>query len=335
MEQALNTPSPERLRAPSPPRAHTPSRESSHTPSQETAPELHASPEASTDEFAVYLDVFSGPFEVLLSLISRKKLDITEVALAQVTDEFLAFVAAQSEADLSQVSEFVLVAATLLDLKAARLLPHEEADEEDMELLEARDLLFAKLLQYRAFKEVAVDLAARFSAQTLYIPRDTPLEEEFRGLLPEVELGITPDYFAMLAAQAFTRKEPTITLDHIHDPLVPVESQVRVICERIAVGDRMSFGEICRDARNVPTVVARFLAVLELLRQGQIRVEQESALAPFVIVRERDTEVTEGAGDGAAQSSDGAGQGGDGAASSAGDENADETGSETEKREEI
>ncbi|MCI5826087.1 MAG: segregation/condensation protein A [Arcanobacterium sp.] len=244
-----------------------------------------AEDESESEEFAVSLAVFSGPFEVLLSLITRRKLDITEVALSEVTDEFLAFVAAQSEADLSQVSEFVVVAATLLDLKAARLLPHSEADEEDVELLEARDLLFAKLLQYRAFKEVAADLAARLSAQTLFVPRAVPLEEPFKGLLPEVELGITPEYLAMLAAQALTRKEPTIQLDHIHDPLVSVESQVQAIYERLAVGDRMSFHSLCSDAPNVATVVSRFLAVLDLLRRGEVSVEQNSPLESLVVVR--------------------------------------------------
>ncbi|MDD7465872.1 MAG: ScpA family protein [Actinomycetaceae bacterium] len=235
--------------------------------------------------FSVSLAVFSGPFEVLLSLINRRKLDITDVALSEVTDEFLAFVAAQSEADLSQVSEFVVVAATLLDLKAARLLPHTPEDEEDVELLEARDLLFAKLLQYRAFKEVAADIAQRLMTQTLFVPRSVPLEEHLRGLLPPVELNITPQYLAMVAAQAFTREEPQISLDHIHDPLVSVESQIHAIYERLAVGDRMSFRELCKDAPNVATVVSRFLAVVDLLRRGEVDVEQEHALAPLLVVR--------------------------------------------------
>ena len=235
--------------------------------------------------FAVTLDVFSGPFEVLLSLITRKKLDITEVALAQVTDEFLAFVASQSEADLSEVSQFLVVAATLLDLKAARLLPHEEIEEEDLELLEARDLLFAKLLQYRAFKEVAADLAARFAQQWLYVARDVPLEPQYKAALPQLELALTPQYLAMLAAQALSRKEPTIGLSHIHAPLVSVESQVALIRDRLVVGDRMSFTQLCADAREVPIVVVRFLAVLDLLRRGEIEIEQAGALEPFTVHR--------------------------------------------------
>ena len=246
-----------------------------------------AAPELADESrpFAVTLDVFSGPFEVLLSLITRKKLDITEVALAQVTDEFLAFVASQSEADLSEVSQFLVVAATLLDLKAARLLPHEEIEEEDLELLEARDLLFAKLLQYRAFKEVAADLAARFAQQWLYVARDVPLEPQYKAALPQLELALTPQYLAMLAAQAMSRKEPTIGLSHIHAPLVSVESQVALIRDRLVVGDRMSFTQLCADAREVPIVVARFLAVLDLLRRGEIEIEQAGALEPFTVHR--------------------------------------------------
>lgn len=241
--------------------------------------------DARNAEFSVALNVFSGPFEVLLSLISRKKLDITDVALAQVTDEFLAFVAAQSDMDLSQVSQFLVVAATLLDLKAARLLPHEEFAQEDLELLEARDLLFAKLLQYRAFKEAAADIAVHLANQWLYVPREVPLEEQFQKALPELEWHVSADYLAMLAAQALTRKAPEITLDHIHAPLVSVESQVRVLHDRLVVGDSMSFTQLCADAHDAPTVVARFLAVLELVRRGELNVEQPSPLAPFVVTR--------------------------------------------------
>src|SRR5487761_1233963 len=128
--------------------------------------------------FEVHLDVFEGPFDLLLALISKHKLDITEVALSQVTDEFIAYIRQRSGGwDLDQVSYFLVVAATLLDLKAARLLPSGEVeDEEDLALLEARDLLFARLLQYRAYKEVAAIFAARMAAETQRHPRRVPLE---------------------------------------------------------------------------------------------------------------------------------------------------------------
>ncbi|MFC5370124.1 segregation and condensation protein A [Arcanobacterium bovis] len=237
------------------------------------------------DTFAVDLDVFQGPFDVLLSLIARHRLDITDVALAQVTDEFLAFVAKQEELDLSGASEFLVVAATLLDLKAARLLPHEEDDAETIELLEARDLLFAKLLQYRAFKEVAVDIAVRFQQQSLSFPRIVDLEPHFRSMLPELEFNVDATDLAIYAAQALTRKSAGVTLDHLHDPLVPVDSQVILLRERLLIGDRISFTQVCADARNIPTVVSRFLAVLELIRAGELAIEQDSPLGTLVLTR--------------------------------------------------
>lgn len=240
----------------------------------------------SADGFAVELDVFSGPFEVLLTLIARKRLDITEVALGEVTDEFLAFVAAQEEADLSQMSQFVLVAATLLDLKAARLLPRDNSTDEDTDgLLEARDLLFAKLLQYRAFKDVASVFAARLAIQSLSYPRQVPLEEYFRGLLPQIDLRITPNDLARLAADAFSRTPPEVGLTHLHDPLVPVDSQIAYIRDKLGVGEEISFAQLCADTPNVPTIISRFMAVLELIRDGSVHVEQAGALEPLIIKR--------------------------------------------------
>lgn len=239
------------------------------------------------EDFSVELDVFSGPFEVLLSLIAKKKLDVTEIALAQVTDEFLEFVKAQDDLNLSEASQFLVVAATLLDLKAARLLPHDEADEEIIELLEARDLLFAKLLQYRAFKEVAADFAIRLAAQSLAFPRDVPLESQFRTALPELKINFSLDDLARFAAEAFSRKPDTVRLDHLHDPLVPVESQIKYIRSTLVPGDRTSFTHLCANTKSVPTVVSRFLAVLELLRNGEITIEQESPLAPLYLTRVR------------------------------------------------
>ncbi|QRV02965.1 segregation/condensation protein A [Arcanobacterium phocisimile] len=236
--------------------------------------------------FAVNLDVFSGPFEVLLSLISKHQLDVTEVAIAQVTDEFIAFIRSQDDAALEQMSEFVVVAATLLDIKAARLLPREADDDDELlAIFEARDILFAKLLQYRAFKKVAVELSQRMSMQSLSYARDVPLAEEFRQILPEVHLNLGAVDLAILAASALFRRPDTVTIDHIHDPLVPVDSQIALMRERLIIGDRQSFSQLCADARNVPTVVSRFLAVLEMLRNGEIEIEQDGPLQPLVIIR--------------------------------------------------
>lgn len=239
------------------------------------------------DEFAVELDVFSGPFSVLLSLIARKRLDITEVALAEVTDEFIAFVHSRPELELSQVSEFLVVAATLLDMKAARLLPRDSDDEEDLELLEQRDLLFAKLLQYRAFKDIARDIAAALAEQALYAPRNVPMEETYAQAVPEVTMSITLADFAALAAAAFTREHsaPEVSVEHLHAPLVPVASQVEYIQARLTSGDKVTFTALCADAPDMPTVVSRFLAILELLRTGRIDIEQSEALGSLVIVR--------------------------------------------------
>lgn len=238
-----------------------------------------------SEGFAVNLDVFSGPFEVLLSLIAKHRLDITEVALATVTDEFLTFIRQQDELDLSQMSEFLVVAATLLDIKAARLLPRDETDEEDLELLEARDLLFAKLLQYRAFKQVAVDIAARFSAQSLAVARDVPMEDEFKALLPEIQLRLGLEDLAILAARAMSRPPQTVAFDHLHDPLVPVDTQIALLRDRMVIGDRVSFSSLCSDAYNVPTVISRFLAVLEMLRGGEVHIDQDGPLEPLLITR--------------------------------------------------
>lgn len=167
-------------------------------------------PQLADNTFRVHLEVFEGPFDLLLGLISKHKLDITEVSLSQVTDEFISYIRARGpQWDLEQTSHFLLVAATLLDLKAARLLPSGEVDdEEDLALLEARDLLFARLLQYRAYKEVAKVFSARMAEEALRFPRTVPMEAPFADLLPELILGIGPDRLAQLAQRAFAPKAP-------------------------------------------------------------------------------------------------------------------------------
>lgn len=235
-------------------------------------------------EFSVELDVFSGPFSVLLSLIAKKRLDITEVALGEVTDEFIAFLRAQKDFDLSQASEFLVVGATLLDMKAARLLPREEAYEEDFELLEQRDLLFAKLLQYRAFRDVSVDMARRLEEQSRFYAREAAVEEEFLQAIPHTELHLGVADLALLASLAFSRdKRPEVGLTHMHNPLVPVSSQIEVIRERLVEGACFTFASLCADAPSVATVVSRFLAVLELLRSAEIEVEQDESLGTLTL----------------------------------------------------
>jgi segregation and condensation protein A len=236
--------------------------------------------------FEVHLEVFEGPFDLLLGLISKHKLDITEVALAQVTDEFVSYIRSRGQDwNLAEASEFLVVAATLLDLKAARLLPAAEVeDDDDLALLEARDLLFARLLQYRAFKEVAARLSERMAAEARRFPRAVPIEARFAELLPELVLGLTPAQLAEIAAQAMTPKPPaSVRLDHLHAPAVSVREQASVIVGRLRRARSASFRSLVSDAENTGVVVARFLAVLELFREGAVAFDQVTAFGDLTI----------------------------------------------------
>jgi segregation and condensation protein A len=236
--------------------------------------------------FEVRLDNFEGPFDLLLSLISKHKLDITEVALSRVTDEFIAHVkAAGSEWDLEQTSSFLLVAATLLDLKAARLVPQGDVeDEEDLALLEARDLLFARLLQYRAFKGIAGVLQERLAGEARRHPRSVGLEERFATLLPEVLIGIGLDQFAALAAKALEPKPVLeVSLQHIHAARVSVREQAAIVVERLRRQGAMTFRALCGDSPDTLTTVARFLALLELFRENAVGFDQVTPLGELTI----------------------------------------------------
>lgn len=251
-------------------------------------------PTADDGDFHVSLPVFSGPFDLLLSLISRHRLDITEVALAQVTDEFISYIA--KDWDLGKASEFLVVAATLLDLKAARLLPRGDVEsEEDLELLEARDLLFARLLQYRAFKDVAAHFDETMSRTGRMTPRQAGLEPHLASLLPELVISVTPEQLARVAARALTPKEPeTIGLTHLHAPAVSVREQAVIVVDRLRGAGSASFRDLVRDADSTLVVVARFLALLELFRDRQVVFDQPEALGEFDV---RWTGTEEGAVD--------------------------------------
>ncbi|MCL2849468.1 MAG: segregation/condensation protein A [Micrococcales bacterium] len=238
--------------------------------------------------FAVHLDVFSGPFDLLLGLIAKHKLDITEVALAQVTDEFLGYLrAADADGwDLSQASEFLVVAATLLDLKAARLLPAGDVeDAEDIELLEARDLLFARLLQYRAYKQIAATLKERWAAAALSRPRSVTLEPQLAVLLPELVWSLGPDDLALLAARALAPKPAPAGMDlsHLHVSAVSVREQAAVLADRLRRHPSVSFRTLVADAGSTIVVVARFLALLELYREGAVAFDQVVALGDLTV----------------------------------------------------
>ena len=236
--------------------------------------------------FTVRLTNFQGPFDLLLQLIGKHKLDVTEIALSQVTDEFIAHLRALGdELDLDQASEFLVVAATLLDLKAARLLPAAEVDdEEDLELLEARDLLFARLLQYKAYKEAAAFLRAREADAVRRFPRDVALEPRFADLLPEVLLGVTPQQFAALAARALTPKAPqTVSVAHLHAPPVSVAEQLLAVRNHLMRAGTASFRSLTADCGHTLEVVARFLALLELYRQQRVVFEQLTPLGDLTV----------------------------------------------------
>jgi segregation and condensation protein A len=236
--------------------------------------------------FRVHLENFDGPFDLLLQLISRHKLDITEVSLSQVTDEFIAHIKAAGTAwDLDQTSQFVVVAATLLDLKAARLIPSGEVeDPEDLALLEARDLLFARLLQYRAFQRVAKYFAATLEAEGRRFPREVGIEPRFARLLPEVTISIGPARLAALAAKALAPKQASVlSLAHMHAPAVSVREQAGVIVDRLRHQRAMTFRALSSDSPTMLTTVARFLALLELFRDGAVAFEQLTPLGELTV----------------------------------------------------
>jgi segregation and condensation protein A len=236
--------------------------------------------------FEVRLDQFEGPFDLLLGLISKHKLDVTEIALAKVTDDFVAWIRGRGpEWDLDETSEFLLVASTLLDLKAARLLPAADVeDDEDLALLEARDLLFARLLQYRAFKDVAATLATRMGEEGGRVPRSVSVEPRFARLLPELVLGVTPEQLAAIAARALQPKTPpTVGLEHLYTPTVSVREQAALIVDRLRRTRTASFRVLIADAPTTTVVVARFLALLELFREGAVAFDQAAALADLTV----------------------------------------------------
>ncbi|MFF5937447.1 segregation/condensation protein A [Streptomyces sp. NPDC012508] len=249
--------------------------------------------------FTVRLANFEGPFDLLLQLISKHKLDVTEVALSKVTDEFMAHIRAMGpDWDLDQTTEFLVVAATLLDLKAARLLPAAEVeDEADLALLEARDLLFARLLQYRAYKQIAKIFSERWESEGRRHPRTVGLEAHHAELLPEVVISIGAEGFAKLAVKAMQPKaKPQVYVDHIHAPLVSVREQAGIVVALLRERGSVSFRELADGADDTLTVVARFLALLELYREKAVALDQDDALGELTVTwtgGDQETQVTD------------------------------------------
>ena len=239
--------------------------------------------------FNVHLSNFDGPFDLLLQLISRHKLDITEVSLSLVTDEFISFIRKLEESGegwrLDQATEFLVIAATLLDLKAARLLPSGEIeDEEDLAILEARDILFARLLQYRAFKEIAASFQDAILAADKSFPRVVALDPALASLLPEVLIGVGAQRFAAIAERVLTPKSPpVVAVEHLHSALVSVAEESRTVVDALRKSRTLSFRNLIQGADSTLVVVARFLALLDLYRQGALRFEQVMALGELQV----------------------------------------------------
>ncbi|MGG7509889.1 segregation and condensation protein A [Plantibacter sp. YIM 135249] len=242
--------------------------------------------EPAAQKFSVAIDGFEGPFDLLLSLIGKHELDITEVSLSRVTDEFISYLKGlDADDELDQASEFLVVAATLLDLKVAGLLPQGElVDAEDVALLEARDLLFARLLQYRAFKQASAWFAAQFDEESARHIRAVRLEEKYRQQTPELVWTLTAGDFAALATLALTPRElPSVGLDHLHAPLVSIREQAAHVVAVLRSGGSHTFRELVAGAELKGVVIARFIAVLELYRHAAISFDQLEPLGELTL----------------------------------------------------
>lgn len=239
--------------------------------------------------FLVTLPNFNGPFDLLLSLIARRRMDITEVALAEVTDEFLSYVRTleTTEAALDQSSAFIVVASTLLDLKTARLLPAGFSDpEEELALLEAKDLLFARLLQYKAFKDAAALMSQRMESETATTPRQVALDPQLLSVLPELVWTMTAEQFGELAHEVLSRPAQdveTVGVEHLHAPAVSVQEQTGIMAHWLAAAGRLSFSELIADAESTVVVVARFLGLLEMFRDRVVQLDQEAPLGEIMV----------------------------------------------------
>ncbi len=256
------------------------------TPAEVPADDASVPEEAADAGFRVSLSNFDGPFDLLLNLISQHELDITEVSLSKVTDEFISYLKGlEDDSELEQASEFLVVAATLLDMKVAGLLPQGElVDAESVALLEARDLLFARLLQYRAFKEVSAWFARCMQREERRHVRAVRLDEKYRRAVPELVWTLSKEDFAAIAMLAFAPKEiPHVGLDHLHAPLVSIREQAAVVVTLLRGAGQLNFRELVAGVDQTGIVVARFLAVLELYRHAALTFEQLEPLGELTL----------------------------------------------------
>jgi segregation and condensation protein A len=236
--------------------------------------------------FSLNIGNFEGPFDLLLSLISKHQLDVISISLSEVTKDFIAYVRTLEEADqLDEASEFLVVAATLLDLKIAELLPKGEVvDPEDVALLEARDLLFARLLQYRAFKDISAWFLNAISLESRRVFRSVRLEERFRQQQPELIWTVSLQDFARLAEETMAPREiPMVGLTHLYAPRISIREQAAEVVAMLRSAKTLTFRELISSIRDRAVLVARFLSILELYRLGAVSFEQNESLGPLQI----------------------------------------------------
>ncbi|NDC19958.1 MAG: segregation/condensation protein A, partial [Microbacteriaceae bacterium] len=242
--------------------------------------------ESNGNGFSLNIGNFEGPFDLLLSLISKHQVDITSISLSQVTNDFIAYVRTLEDADqLEEASEFLVVAATLLDLKIAELLPKGEVvDAEDVALLEARDLLFARLLQYRAFKDISSWFQTAIALESRRVYRSVRLDEKFRTQQPELVWTVSLEDFARLAEETMAPREiPMVGLTHLHAPRVSIREQAAEVVSMLRAATTLTFRELISSVRDRAVLVARFLSILELYRLGAVSFEQSESLGPLQI----------------------------------------------------
>lgn len=246
--------------------------------------------ESATSGFQVNLEVYSGPFDALLGMIANNELELTEVSLSSITEEFLTYVRGLDfTKNMDEASAFLDIASILVEAKSVAILPGSEDsqhDEQSLEALRERDLLFARLLQYRAYKQAAGDFRARIAANSGRFPHPAAMDEAVAAMLPELVWTLTPIELAQLAAQVIANAPASeVSIHQLHVPLVDLRAQSLVVRDRLIAalefkGDQsMSFSELTRDCTSRIEVVARFMAVLVFFKQGVLQYQQDGPFA--------------------------------------------------------
>jgi segregation and condensation protein A len=236
-------------------------------------------------DYVVRTEVFEGPFDLLLHLIARQRVDIWQVSLSRITEDYLAEMRRMRRLNLEVATEFLVVAATLLELKAARLLPAPDADPDEAETApEERDLLFARLLQYRAYKQAAELFGERMAGQAGYVPRRVGAEDVLKGIAPDLLIGVEPAALARLAAAALTpAPQPEVRTSHIAPPKLSVAEAVADLAVRLRDRGSSSFEELVGSKALPIEVVVGLLALLELYKRSLVEIEQTATFGAIAV----------------------------------------------------